>query len=398
MSWQVNTLSNLCYKITDGTHDSPKSVSDGFPYIKGTHVKNGLIDFDNCEYLDEKDHLKVVSRSKPEKGDILFANIGGNIGECAYVNVDFEFSIKNVALFKPDTKYLNGKFLYYLLSSDLIQRDIKNRKSGSAQPFLSLKVLRNYKIAYPPIKCQKSIADILSTYDDLIANNLKRIKLLEQASQNIYKEWFVNMRFPGYQNTAINAETALPEGWNKDMVTKYFDFQRGVEVGSKNYVSKQSENTVPFLRVGSLKERKTDIYTDLSLVKNRILEPRDLCVSMDGSIGLVGFGLSGAYSSGLQKVDSKDGKYCNGFIYCLLNSDEIQNTIKSYAKGSTILHASSSIKHMKFNNAPSDISSEFNNIIEPIFSQLLILLEENNRLKDLRDILLPLLMNQTIKV
>ena len=398
MSWEENKLSSLCFKITDGTHDSPKSVSNGFPYIKGTQVKNGLIDFDNCEYLNEKDHLKVISRSKPEKGDILFANIGANIGECAYVNVDFEFSIKNVALFKPDTEYLNGKFLYYLLSSDLTQRDIKNRKSGSAQPFLSLKLLRNYKIQYPPLETQKRIADILSSYDDLIENNLKRIKLLEQAAQNIYKEWFVNMRFPGHENTPINPETGLPEGWKKTSVTHYFDFIRGIEVGSKNYLKKQSANTIPFIRVGSLGSRDTDIFTNISLVKDKILSFSDVCISMDGSIGLVGYGLMGAYSTGIRKVSPKIEKYGNGFIFCLLKSQDIQDTIKAYAKGSTILHASSSIIHMTFNDSPIKISNQFNDIVEPMYNKMLNLLKQNNQLKSARDILLPRLMNQTIEV
>jgi type I restriction enzyme S subunit len=248
------------------------------------------------------------------------------------------------------------------------------------------------------MKTQKRIADILSAYDDLIENNLKRIKLLEQAAQNIYKEWFVNMRFPGYENTPADQETGLPKGWKKTLVTNYFDFIRGVEVGSKNYVKEEADNTIPFLRVGSLGSRDTDIFTDISLVKDKILSFSNVCISMDGSIGLVGYGLVGAYSTGIRKVSSKIEKYGNGFIFCLLKSQDIQDTIRAYAKGSTILHASSSIKNLSFKDASREISSHFNNVVEPLYNQMLNLNKQNQKLKEARDILLPRLMNQTIEV
>lgn len=403
MKWLEKTIGEITEIVTKGTTPTTYGFSfteHGVNFIRAESIsKDGRVNEETFLKISNECHIKL-KRSQLKADDILFSIAGMALGKTGIVKESFLPANTNqaVGILRPIKEYVFPKFLQYQFINPNFNELVNRFSAQSAQPNINLTQLKSLKVYTPPLNTQGKIVSILNAYDELIENNLKRIALLEQAGQNIYEEWFVNMRFPGYQNSAINEETALPEGWNKDMVTQCFDFQRGVEVGSKNYVSEQSENTVPFLRVGSLKERKTDIFTDLSLVKNRILEPRDLCVSMDGSIGLVGFGLSGAYSSGLQKVDSKDGKYCNGFIYCLLNSDEIQNTIKSYAKGSTILHASSSIKHMKFNNAPSDISSEFNNIIEPIFSQMLILLEENNRLKDLRDILLPRLLNQTIKV
>ena len=399
MTWKTVRIADLGRVVTGNTppKKNPDFYGDDYPFIKPTDMRIGErytpVTEENYSNLAFEKYKK--SLIPPLSTCVVTI---GSIGKKMTLTSEHCFVNQAVNAIIPSTKY-NPYFVFYAVKNILQKVKKADTGASSGRENVSKSNFMSLTLQVPEsIEQQNTIARLLGSFDDLIENNQRRINLLEQAAQNIYKEWFVNMRFPGYQNSVINEETALPEGWNKDMVTQYFDFQRGVEVGSKNYVSRQSENTVPFLRVGSLKERKTDIYTDLSLVKNRILEPRDLCVSMDGSIGLVGFGLSGAYSSGLQKVDSKDGKYCNGFIYCLLNSDEIQNTIKSYAKGSTILHASSSIKHMKFNNAPSDISSEFNNIIEPIFSQMLILLEENNRLKDLRDLLLPRLMNQTIKV
>ena len=119
---------------------------------------------------------------------------------------------------------------------------------------------------------------------------------------------------------------------------------------------------------------------------------------MDGSIGLVGYGLIGAYSTGLRKIVAKSNKYSTGFIYGLLKSEEIQDTIRAYAKGSTILHASSSIEHLKFNDANEEISTQFNKVIDPIYSKLLNLNKQNQKLKEALDILLPRLMNRTIEV
>ena len=99
------------------------------------------------------------------------------------------------------TEGLNNKFLYYVLRDNSFKKVIYwNTAQGSAsQASITLESIKNYKFNLPPLLTQKRIADILSAYDDLIENNLKRIKLLEQAAQNIYKEWFVNMRFPGHE-------------------------------------------------------------------------------------------------------------------------------------------------------------------------------------------------------
>ena len=338
---------------------------------------------------------KKVSHYK--NNDVLVSNIRPYFKKIWYANKEGGCS-NDVIIFKTTSQKIYSKFLYYQLSQNRFFDFMMAGANGTKMPRGNKKSIPNFEFLLPPLQTQKYISEILSAYDDLIENNLKRIKLLEQAAQNIYKEWFVNMRFPGHENTPVDQKTGLPEGWKKVLVTHYFDFVRGIEVGSKNYVTKQIAYTIPFLRVGSIGSRDTGIFTDISLVKDKILSYSDVCISMDGSIGLVGYGLVGAYSTGLRKVSSKIEKYGNGFIFCLLKSDGIQNTIRAYAKGSTILHASSSIKHMTFNDSPIKISNQFNDIVEPIYFKMLNLLKQNIQLKSARDILLPRLMNQTIEV
>jgi type I restriction enzyme S subunit len=366
--------------------------------IRTTNVRNGEIDLVNVFNVEKEVYEKWIRRGKPLKDDVILTR-EAPVGEVGILRVDDTvFLGQRTMMYRANKSLITPHFLYYSLRSSFVQNQLHSYSSGSTVSHVRVPDAKSFLVKVPKLKTQRKIADILSAYDDLIQNNLKRIKLLEQAAQNIYKEWFVNLRFPGYENAVVNEDTGLPSGWTKVLAKDYFDFKRGIEVGSKNYVTESSENTIPFLRVGSLGSRDKDVFTDISLVKDKILKFTDVAVSMDGSIGLVGYGLVGAYSTGLRKVVSKSDKYGDGFIFCLLKSEEIQDTIRAYAKGSTILHASSSIDHLSFNNAPSGIANQFNSIIEPIYSQMLNLNKQNQKLKAARDILLPRLMNRTIEV
>ena len=388
MSWEDYKLKDVAKFINGKAYKAAELLENG----KYRVLRVGNLFTNNSWYYSD---LELKPDKYCSSGDLIYAwsaTFGPRIWK--EEKVIYHYHIWKV---KPKSDLIDKMFLFYLLDWD--SENIKSTfGTGATMIHVSKGSIETRDISIPPLKIQKRIADILSAYDDLIENNLKRIKLLEQAAQNIYKEWFVNLRFPGHENTPINQETGLPEGWKEVLAKEYFDFKRGIEVGSKNYVSEESENTIPFLRVGSLGSRDKDVFTDISLVKDRILNFEDVCVSMDGSIGLVGYGLIGAYSTGLRKIVAKSNKYGTGFIYGLLKSDEIQDTIRAYAKGSTILHASSSIEHLKFNDANEEISNQFNKVIDPIYSKLLNLNKQNQKLKAARDILLPRLMNRTIEV
>jgi type I restriction enzyme S subunit len=198
------TLAELCSLVTDGTHDSPKLLQRGIPFIKGKHINQGFVDFEHCDFISAEDHQKVISRSKPELGDTLFANIGNSIGDAAYISTSREFSIKNVALFKPNPKRVNSRYLYYHLISRNLQDSLLLKKSGSAQPFLGLDTLRGHSIQYhSDLSEQETVANTLSAYDHLIENNTRRIRILEHMAQMLYREWFVNFRFPGHEKVKM---------------------------------------------------------------------------------------------------------------------------------------------------------------------------------------------------
>ncbi|MCD6599150.1 MAG: restriction endonuclease subunit S, partial [Dehalococcoidia bacterium] len=210
------TLPEICELVTDGTHDSPKLQPSGIPFIKGKHISTGRIDFTDCDYITEQDHLKCVQRVKPQTNDVLFSNIG-SVGDAARVLDDNEFSIKNVALFRPNPEKVDPLFFYYLVKSRYFKGHFLNVRSGSAQPFISLENIRSLRFNYLKDKiAQQHIGHVLSAYDDLIENNRRRIQLLEQSARVLYKEWFVHLRFPGHEHVKI--KDGIPDGWDKKQV------------------------------------------------------------------------------------------------------------------------------------------------------------------------------------
>ncbi len=108
--WNKLVIKDVADKITDGTHDTPKPINSGIPFLTAIHVRDGFIDFDNCYYLPEEVHQKIYARCNPEEDDLLMVNIGAGVATSSKVNVDFEFSLKNVALIKPDRTIIDVDF------------------------------------------------------------------------------------------------------------------------------------------------------------------------------------------------------------------------------------------------------------------------------------------------
>ena len=206
--WEISTLSRACALVTDGTHDSPKVAPYGYPLVTGKCITGGRVKFEEAYLISERDHRAVIARSKAEFGDILFANIGNSIGELARVESDEEFSIKNVALFKPSER-VESLFLKYYLGSPAVQTYIRGNTFGSAQPFIGLGTLRGFPIPLPPLPEQKAIAHILGSLDDKIELNRRMNETLEAMAQALFKSWFVD--FDPVIDNALAAGNDIPE-------------------------------------------------------------------------------------------------------------------------------------------------------------------------------------------
>ena len=163
-SWEYIRM-DYFVDVRDGTHDTPKYVNEGFPLITSKNLKNGAIDFDNVKYISKEDHENICRRSGVDNGDILFAMIG-SVGNPVIVSKSMDFSIKNVALFKPYIIKMNLEYLYYYL---IYAQEIMGKKaSGAVQKFVSLTYIRNYLIPIPPLKEQQRIVQKIEEVFPLI--------------------------------------------------------------------------------------------------------------------------------------------------------------------------------------------------------------------------------------
>ena len=144
--WVTASLNEL-YDVRDGTHDSPKYHPSGYPLVTSKNLRNGIVDLSNVKYISQADYDKINERSKVDVGDVLFAMIG-TIGNPSLVTEEPKYAIKNVALFKVRQNH-SGALLKYILSNDVILKEMQGKAKGSNQPFVSLGYLRNFKISLP---------------------------------------------------------------------------------------------------------------------------------------------------------------------------------------------------------------------------------------------------------
>jgi type I restriction enzyme S subunit len=353
--------------------------------------------------------LHKFEKYRVKDGDILIAMTGATIGKVGRVpdfNSYFNVFINQRVCRVDPKKDIDKDFLYFLLSNYNFEKHIFNFiDSQTAQPNISAKSIGKYQFDLPDLPTQKRISSFILSLENKIKINLKLNKSLEELAQTLYKHWFVDFEFPNkegkpYKSSGgemVESEIGIiPKEWNVTHLDDLFDFERGIEPGSKNYSETKTEGHIPFIRVGDL-ESTPKIYVDTSLVKDKTCKPDDVMISFDGAIGRVGIGLSGAYSTGIRKVTSKNNDIGFSFIYGLVKSQNIQDQILTYANGTTILHAGSSIKHLVM---PFNLGAvlKLEQILQPLMKKILNNFDENRNLEALRDTLLPRLMSGEIEV
>lgn len=210
--WKMVRADIFCESVRDGTHDTPKPTDFGNKLVTGKHIKNGIIDPTEAYFISEKDYNSINARSAVEQWDVLMSMIG-TVGEAAVVKSKPDYAIKNVALFKCGHSELKGKWLYYYLRSPQAKGHMEGNQKGSSQQFLSLGQLRSLPVPIADDTYTQKVVDTLSAYDDLIENNRRQIKLLEEAARRLYREWFVELRFPGHEG--VKVVDGVPEGWKQ---------------------------------------------------------------------------------------------------------------------------------------------------------------------------------------
>lgn len=397
MSWQDGTLGDLL------------SMKRGYDLPEDDRKQGDIPVVGSAGITGYHNEAKVIG------GGVTIGRSGNSFGKVFYCSGDFW--PHNAAMYVNDYKGNDKKYIFYFLSNI----NFENYNSGSAQPSLNRNYVYPIKIKIPSLSIQRKIASILSAYDDLIENNTKRIKLLEEAAQNIYKEWFVHFRFPGYEKAQF--KNGLPEGWRKERIKNVIDFHIGGGWGKDDFEGNFTENAyvirgtdIPKIQQGNVKEVPSRFHTRSNL-QNRMLKEGDIIFEVSGGSKTQPVGRSllmteaifsmlnsnNVIPASFCKLISPNTNLCSSyFLESFLKDGYTNGLISSFENQSA-----SNIINFRFNDfidkgeiaIPNrKVLLEFDKIMQPMKKQIGNCLLQNQQLKEARDILLPRLMNRTIEV
>lgn len=246
MKWEKVAIKDICTGIYDGPHATPPLSDTGAIFLGISNFNNGRLDFSDIRYISEDDLPKWTKRVIPQKNDIVFS-YEATLNLYAIIPEGFRGCLgRRMALLRVDETKADYKFLYYYFYSDAWRATVnENIVLGATVDRIPLIKFPDFPVELPPLETQHRIADILSAYDDLIENNQKQIKLLEEAAQRLYKEWFVGLRFPGHENTKI--VDGVPEGWSRGLLKELISVNYG-----KDHKKAPDDGNIPVYGSGGL--------------------------------------------------------------------------------------------------------------------------------------------------
>lgn len=398
------TLQELCLNITDGKHgDCENEENSGYYFISCKDIFDGQINYKKARQITKADFEETHKRTMLEVDDILLTN-SGTIGRMAFVT-DREATTKttfqkSVAIIKPDKQKVLPRYLYYQLQNCVPQ--FINSSNGSAQKNLLLSTMRTFQIEIEE-NCEKQekIANTLFAYDDLIENNQRQIKLLEEAAQRLYKEWFVDLRFPGHENTKI--VDGVPEGWNWCKLEDAIQFDPKVTLTKermKQFIPMSALSTSSMVLDESQFTETTSNSGSKFQNGDTLLARITPCLENGKT----------AYVSGLKSSEGAVGsteyivmraKTINAYmVYLLARTDDFRQSAINSMSGSYGRQRvkSDKLKMLDYLHPTSELVEKFENVEEPIFEKIYRLSKQMQQAKQARDLLLPKLMSGEVEV
>lgn len=403
MKWEKVKLGDIATCIQPGPFGSQLHNSDyskeGTPIIMPKDIVGGAIVHSGLLKVSEE-HVKRLSRHQVYEGNLMVAR-KGDVRKCAYITANENGWMTGSDCLKVvlDESKCYPKFIYYQLRSEHIGRWLEKVSIGATMPSLNTGLLSGIEMVLPPIEIQKQIAGILSVYDDLIKNNQKQIKLLEEAARRLYKEWFVNLRFPGYENTKI--VDGVPEGWQWCKVRDVADINSSAL--PKNY----KEDFIDYVDLGSVRCGHIETRTRYNL--NEAPGRAKRCAK-DGDIiwGMVRPNLKAyalvtnpketdVFSTGFAVLSAKKVPY--SYLYCAVTQEEFVGYLVNATNGA----AYPAVKPVHFEVAdilkPDDkVLEQFHSVADSIYRKKEALENQNHNLRESRDLILPKLMSGEVEV
>lgn len=389
-------LGEQCVVTSSKRFHLSERITQGVPFYCSKEIikKFNGEDVTECDYISEDLYKKVSNEFGVPKENDLLITTRGTIGiPYLYKRTDrFYFADGNLTWIKDFDSNLYSKFLYYWFQSYEGRKKFEALAKGTAQKAVPISGIKTLEIELPSLKDQKRIVDILSAYDDLIENNQKQIKLLEEAAQRIYKEWFVDLRFPGHENTKI--VDGVPEGWNEKTLSQVANVIMGQSPKSEFYNSEKKG--LPFHQgVGSYGVRfvMDDIY---STSYTRIAEPNSILFSVRAPVGRLNITKNKVViGRGLAAINQADG--CQSYLYYLLKNKFFKDNI--VGNGSIFASVSKDeLLNQKFLIPERNLMMQFEKIVSQMDKQIENLDSKNKKLIEARDRLLPKLMSGEVEV
>lgn len=386
------TLSEACKLIVDCPHSTAKDEGTGYPLIRTPNIGRGRLILDSVQRVSKAVYDKRNARAIPQAGDLIFAR-EAPAGNIAVIQDGQEVCLgQRTVLLRPNPEVADSDFLAYYLLLPEQQYRLIGTANGATVAHVNLPVIRNLEISIPSIDIQKRMAGVLKAHDDLIENNQKQIKLLEEAAQRLYKEWFVDLHFPGYED--VKVVDGVPDGWKIKPLSEIANVVMGQSPKSEYYNT--SGEGLPFHQgVGSYGTRfvKNEVFSSSF---TRVAEAGSILFSVRAPVGRLNITREKiAIGRGLSAINSKQG--LQSFIFYLLKNkffkDDIvgNGAIFSSITKNELLEQKFLIPDEMTSRLFDVVGKEMDKKIECLDSQI-------NYLTEARDRLLPKLMSGEIEV
>lgn len=413
---EVVNLEELCTGIIDCPHSTPKWQEKGIPVIRNYNLKDGKIDCTNLSFVSEEDYKERVKRAIPEESDIIISR-EAPMGVVGIVPKEFQCCLgQRLVLLKIDKSKCIPKYLLYTLMSEYVQVQIRRiNQTGSIVSNLNISSLKKLKIPLHNFEEQRKIANILSAIDDKIQINNQINQELEAMAKTLYDYWFVQFDFPDQNGKPYKSsggkmvynpelKREIPEGWGVETLK---DFESKIITGKTPSRANRDNfgGEIPFITIGDIRGN-TFVYstseslTDLgaSVQQNKYLPEGSLCVSCIATVGEIGFTTEWSHTN--QQINSivfedETNRY---YLYFALKN-YFENANASAKTGNTFANMNKEdFSGIRIILPSKEIKNNFHKITEPYFAQIKCLQGQNQELTQLRDWLLPMLMNGQVKV
>ena len=417
-AWQKVRIGDIC-KITSSKRIYASDYKDkGVPFYRSKEIiekQKGCTEVSTKLFISEKKYGKIKNKfGVPEAGDLLLTSVGTlGIPYIVKQGERFYFKDGNLTWFR-EFEGISSEFLYYWLLSSLGRAELKRCTIGASQPAFTIAFLVNMDIILPSLKSQSRISGILSAYDDLIENNLRRIKILEEMAQALYREWFVHFRFPGHEKVRLvdSPLGKIPEGWEAstlgDNIVALESGRRpkgGVTGIAEGIPSIGAENVIGIGKHDFSKERYVPHEFFDSLNKG-VVKDGEVALYKDGA----NIGRSTYFRDGYpyQKccvnehvflIRATGDHLTQNMLYLWLREPETVAQIRSKNTNAAQPGINQkAVRSLRIVVPPKYVVNEFDSLVESILGEIVYLANKNRVLQCTRDLLLPKLISGELDV